>query len=475
MLIERWRLHTLGADERGNIVTAEPSVSKISGSSYSEMEVSGGEAEEAARLETVARYDILDTPPEGAFDRIAALAARLLDTPMATVSIVDSDRIWFKAAHGVEGASQMGRTPGLYGSAFQHDVPYVVRDALTDPQAAEDPLVRGELGVRFFAAAPITTVDGHRLGTVNVLDTRARQVSDADLATLQDVAAVVMDALELRLSALTTLSHERELREQLGNFASTLQRTLLPPTLPEVQGLELACHYHAADPGEVTGDFYDVFSLGNDRWAFFLGDVAGHGAAAAAVTSLTRYTLRAAALHNPDPAAALAELNTALLMDPQVRQTCTVLFGLARPAPVGGFDIALAGGGHPPARWLRREVPGDVQEVWPVGGMLVGAFPDASFATYHLRLETGHTLLLHTDGLTEARSDGEFFGEENLTAFLADRAECTATELIDELTKLIDGFDPPPQDDVALLALRAPGAPQSSTADTERPERTQPH
>jgi sigma-B regulation protein RsbU (phosphoserine phosphatase) len=421
----------------------------------------GGDAEaevvEQARMAAVARYDVLDTPRDGAFDRVAALAARLLHAPIATVTIVDTDRIWFKATHGLEGVTQVGRDPGLCASAIQQDAPYVVDDALTDPRTDDNSMVHGELGIRCYAGAPITTSDGHRLGTINVLGTRPREFSEEDVAILQELAAVVMDQLELRLSSLAILRQERQLREQaerdaatIDDFAETLRRTLLPPTLPTVPGLGLACHYHAASPREVTGDFYDVFSLGDGRWGFFLGDVTGHGARAAAVTSLIRYTLRTAALHNPDPAAGLDELNTALLMDRDTSRFCTVLFGILTPAPGGGFDVTLAGGGHPAAL---RLCDGEVEEIRPEGGMLVGALPDARFTTCRLHLEPGETLLLYTDGLTEARPDGAFFGEDGLTAFLSSRARTTAEQLIGELTGLIAGFDPPPTDDVALLAM----------------------
>jgi sigma-B regulation protein RsbU (phosphoserine phosphatase) len=422
---------------------------------------------EAARLAAVVRYDILDTPPDGAFDRIAALAARLLNAPIATVTIVDTDRIWFKATHGLKGVTQIGREPGLCASAIQQDGPYLISDAGTDPRSSGNSLVRGEMGIRFYAAAPITTSDGFRLGTVNVLGTEPRELGGAELATLTDLASIVMDELELRLSALLTLRKERELREQaehdratLGNFASTLQKTLLPPALPDIPGVELACHYYAASAREVGGDFYDVFSLGDDRWAFFLGDVEGHGAEAATVTSLTRYTLRAAALHNADPAAGLAELNTALLIDPHARRFCTVLFGIASRHPSGGFTLTIASGGHPPALLLGPAEGDDaaplaVEEVSVAGGMLAGAFPDAVFLSRRVHLREGQTLLLYTDGLTEARAGGEMFGENRLADFLRSRIDPHAATVITELSKLISEFNPPPRDDVALLAMTA--------------------
>ncbi|OSZ56829.1 hypothetical protein OQI_30835, partial [Streptomyces pharetrae CZA14] len=164
-------------------------------------------------MDAVRRYDILDTPPDGAFDRVAALAARLFDVPVATVTIVDEDRIWFKAAHGLDGVSEIGRDPGLCGSAVLRDAALVIPDTLLDDVACGNPLVTGPLGVRFYAAAPITTTDGHKLGTVNVLDTQPRSITSEETAALTDLAAIVMDEMELRLSALRTVRQEQRAAE----------------------------------------------------------------------------------------------------------------------------------------------------------------------------------------------------------------------------------------------------------------------
>ncbi|MEU1037873.1 GAF domain-containing SpoIIE family protein phosphatase [Streptomyces sp. NPDC005551] len=432
---------------------------------------------EVARMAAVRRYDILDTPPDGAYDRVAALAARLFEVPVATVTIVDEDRIWFKAAHGLEGVSEIGRDPGLCASAVLRDDTTVIPDTLLDPAACSNPLVTGPMGVRFYAAAPIITADGHRLGTVNVLDTRPREISEADASTLEDLAAVVRDQLELRLSALRAVRAEQERRQveeearqraerdrmAIAAFASTLQRTLVPPALPAVPGLELACHYKTASPQEVGGDFYDVFPIGGGRWAFFLGDVCGKGAEAASVTSLTRYTLRAAALVDADPTAALKALNTALLLDPAVgTRFCTAVFGLLDPARDGGFTVTLATGGHPPAYHLSPAEGGGVRvEAARVkGGMLVGAFAEAAFASRTLQLAPGEGLLLYTDGLTEARTaDGHMLADTGLTDFLARRpAPISAGTLIDDTVALLDTLPDTERDDVALLALSVPTA-----------------
>ena len=404
---------------------------------------------EADRLRAVARYSILDTPPDGAFDRVAALAARWCSVPIATVTIVDSDRIWFKATHGLDGVVQVGREEGLCASAILQDEPYHIDDALTDSRVAGNSLVHGPMGVRFYAAAPLITPDGHRLGTVNVLDTVPREVSETDLVNLADLAAIVMDELEIRLSALTTLRREREQHAQIEEFATALQRTLLPPALPQISGLELACHYHAAS--RVGGDFYDVFLVAPGRWAFFLGDVQGHGVEAAVVTSHIRYTLRAAAVHHRDPTDGLAELNWSLLQEPSTDRFCTVVFGLLEPDPAGdGWRVTIATGGHLPAVWI-RPAEESVIAVLPSGGMLVGAVSDASFSQCGLHLRAGETLMFHTDGLTENRSADGRLGEHGVIEHLERRLPVGARAAVEIVERLIDGLSP--TDDVAALAF----------------------
>ncbi|SFA59809.1 sigma-B regulation protein RsbU (phosphoserine phosphatase) [Rhodococcoides kroppenstedtii] len=416
---------------------------------------------EAARLAAISRYDVLENPPDGAFDRIARLAARWMGTAFASVTIVDSDHIWFAARYGDGIPDRVPREDGLCSSAIAHDGVYVVPDARCHGPAAENSLVHGEAGIRFYAGAPIVTADGHRLGTVNVFDTIARDPADiADVDVLSDLAAVVVDELQLRLAAMTTVRDERARRAraesdtvQITDYAAVLQRTLLPPSLPRIHGLTLASHYHAVSPLQVGGDFYDVFALGDGRWAFFLGDVQGHGAGAASVTSLVRYTLRAAALHQPDPAEGLAELNQVLMLDPTQKRFCTVLFGIATPDPRGGFRITLATGGHPPALLLDPDTE-DVHEIRSSTGMFVGALEKANFSACSFRLAPGQTLLLYTDGITEARPDGRtMFGEEGLVHFVRQRLGRPVDDVVEDLVDLIPGLRP--IDDIALLALGA--------------------
>jgi len=171
---------------------------------------------ESERLATVRRYDVLDTPPDGAFDRITALAARLFDVPISIISIVDHDRIWFKSHYGLD-ATEIGRDPGLCASAICQLDPWLVNDAQVDVRTIDNPLVAGELGLRFYFGVPLTTTDGFNLGTLNVIDVKPREVTEAEAETLKDLAAVVVDELEVRLAVRTKLEERRQRALELND------------------------------------------------------------------------------------------------------------------------------------------------------------------------------------------------------------------------------------------------------------------
>src|SRR5690606_7176911 len=131
----------------------------------------------------------LDTPPDDAFDRITAMAARRFGVPIALVGIVDSDRIWFKSRHGLE-MEAMDRDPGLCAAAILKAVPLVLPDARLDPRALSNPLVAGSFGLRFYAGAPLTTHDGFSLGVLCVMDREPHPVASSQLEDLKDLAAM---------------------------------------------------------------------------------------------------------------------------------------------------------------------------------------------------------------------------------------------------------------------------------------------
>lgn len=218
---------------------------------------------EAERMAAVRRYDILDSPPDGAFDRITALAARRLGVPIAIISIVDDDRIWFKSHHGLP-VEQIDREPGLCASAILGDTPYLIEDARNDPRSLANPLVAGDFGLRFYAAVPLKTSDGHNLGTLCVIDQEPRPIEQAQIDDLKDLASIVMDQLELRLSSRHAVEKANLMAKEIDHrvmnslqFVSGLlsMQSRSPDVGEAATHLQLAAHRVAA-VAQVHRHFY---------------------------------------------------------------------------------------------------------------------------------------------------------------------------------------------------------------------------
>ncbi len=271
-----------------------------------------------------------------------------------------------------------------------------------------------------------------------------RRFSDEDVALAQALADRA--ALYLRNAQLYT---------ERSHIARTLQASLLPRGLPDVPGVELAARYKPAGANnEVGGDFYDVFHADGDVWIALLGDVAGKGAEAAAVTSLARHTLRTAALHVDRPAANLETLNRALIAESSTTRFCTVVYTRICPSS-DSVLLTLANGGHLAPRIVRRGGP---VERLDVSGTLVGAIADAEFEQVDVRLAPGDLVFMFTDGVTEVRGRGlaPDYGETELDATLAGLAGASAEEVVQTvLDRAIAMHGGEPRDDMALVAMRA--------------------
>ncbi|MGA0532232.1 GGDEF domain-containing protein [Hansschlegelia sp. KR7-227] len=191
-------------------------------------------ADEDGRLAALARYDILDTPPEEAFDRITRLAQKIFHAPIATVSLLDGHRQWFKSAQGLT-ASETPRDMAFCNVPIQRRAPLVVHDAAAHPEFRDNPMVVGEPHIRFYAGAPLKSPDGHVVGTLCVMDREPRTFDDADLAVLIDLAHIVTDELELRLLAnvdsLTGALSRIAFREEAGRAVALAKRHKHPFSL----------------------------------------------------------------------------------------------------------------------------------------------------------------------------------------------------------------------------------------------------
>lgn len=263
---------------------------------------------------------------------------------------------------------------------------------------------------------------------------------------------------------------ERSLAEELGrragiavenarlhatrsHIATTLQRSLLPPQLPVVAGWTVAARFRAAGAAsDVGGDFYDLFPS-RDAWMAAVGDVTGKGPAAAAITSLARYTMRTAAMYERSPAAVLARLNDALGVDPERRPLCTAVAARIEPRADGTAVATVACGGHPPPYLLS---PATGVTAIGVPGALLGAFDDATWEEIEIVAQPGETLVFYTDGVTDTRGErGELFGQERLEELLAGVTALDPDEIATRVDSTLQAFERGPQrDDVALLVLR---------------------
>lgn len=404
--------------------------------------------DETARIAAVRRYEILDTPPDGTFDRIAAAAARLFDVPIGIVSIVDTDRIWFKAHHGLDGVTEIGRDPGLCASAILGDEPWVVTDAAVDPRTLANPLVAGEFGARFYTGVPLRTRDGYNLGTLCVLDFEPRSVTSEETGILSDLATLVVDQLELRLAAAEALRLSQRRVEEIRGLATALQRSLLPPAVPEVPHTQVAALYEPLSDHQVGGDFYDIFPIDEDTWGLVIGDVCGKGPDAAGRTSCARYGLRAAAIHETHPSEALRLVNHALLLDadPHEARFVTALYARLTPRP-DGATVTFSSAGHPLPYVVRTD--GTVTRAGTPGALL-GVLPDATSTDATVELALGDTLVLITDGVLD--SGVPRLQQTGLEDILHG---CTGLSPAQVASRLLEAASSAQRDDVAVVVVRA--------------------
>ncbi|WP_026402132.1 SpoIIE family protein phosphatase [Actinomadura rifamycini] len=298
---------------------------------------------------------------------------------------------------------------------------------------------------------------GRRIGTILI----GRPAGDRFARSAIELAE------ELSRRAALAVDNARLFSAQTA-MSSALQRSLLPPAIPEIPGLEVAVVYEPAGEGsEVGGDFYDVFESGPGdgapalddaapgRWRFAIGDVCGTGPEAAAVTGLARHALRILAAEDMSVPDVLGRLNRLILGEGERGRLLTLLHGeiIARRAR-DGVTIRLSSAGHPPP--LILDPDGGVREA-ASSQPLLGVFDDVDFQTDTVELRRGEVLLCVTDGVTERRSGGRLLGDGNgLERLLAGCTGLSAGAVAARIQRAVRDFGPEPSnDDVALIVLRA--------------------
>lgn len=352
----------------------------------------------------------------------------------------------------VIGMDGMGRITDFNQAAertFGHDRHDVIGEMLADVLVPVSMRERHRLGLAHLRDTGEGPILGRRI-EVNALHADGRefpveltvtQISDTDppqfTGYLRDMTVQRRAASELAAS-----------NERLAHIARTLQSSLLPPELPRIDGLEIAAAFHAMGDGfEVGGDFYDAFELKDGRWGFTLGDVCGKGSEAAAVTALARYTMRAAAMRSRNLTTVLQTVNEAIHRSNPSR-FCTAVFAALDPA---GGELTLSLGGHPEPLLLRSD--GTVERIGHHGALL-GTFPEWKGSATKADLAAGDLLLLYSDGVTEARSGDEFYGEERLIDTLRASAGLDADAVVQQIETSVLAFAGALTDDVTMLAVR---------------------
>ena len=286
-------------------------------------------------------------------------------------------------------------------------------------------------------AAPTRT-----LGAITLVSSESsRRLTEADLGL----------AVRLGRRAGTAVENARLYTERT-RITHTLQRSLLPESLPEIAGVDIQTLYAAAgELNEVGGDFYDVFDYDERRAILAIGDVCGKGPRAAGVTALARHTLRAAAIGGQSPTEMLATLHQALLRQPPGADLCTVcLIMLTREQHGASLRIALAG--HPAPLLIGGD--GVVEQVGHSGTVL-GVVSPVSVQESEIELADGETLLLYTDGVIEAGRPSNLLGEDGLIELCAAAPGLALSEFLEHIEQAaVARSQGRLRDDIALLGLR---------------------
>jgi PAS domain S-box-containing protein len=262
-------------------------------------------------------------------------------------------------------------------------------------------------------------------------------------------------AEDLSRRAALALDNARLYSERTA-ISQSLQRSLLPPELPQIDGVEVEVIYRAAGEGnEVGGDFYDVFPIRDGAYGFAIGDVCGTGPNAAAVTGLARHALRLLAREGLSGPAVLDRLNSAILDEGARSRFLTLLYGELRPQQDGSAELKVVCAGHPLPLRLRQD--GTVEaaaEPQP----LLGVLEDLELYEETVTLDPGDVLLCVTDGVTERREGSRMLGDDGLADVLTTCTGLTAGAVAARIMRAVERFaSDAPSDDMAILAMRVPG------------------
>ena len=310
------------------------------------------------------------------------------------------------------------------------------------------------LNPRSAIVVPLQTAPGRTIGSLLLVSSDPESQFDG-----VDVAL----ATELGRRCAVAVENARLYAER-DRIARTLQHSLLPPDLPSIPGVTIEARFRPAGKGiEMGGDFYDAFQVDDDAWAVTIGDVCGKGPDAAALTALVRYTLRAVTMNERRPDAALELVNRAILRQAHDERFSSAVLAMIENRPTG-VSVELAGAGHPLPLLLRPD--GSVEAIG-AHGHLLGLWPDFEADPLALELAPGDTLILYTDGVTDARAPDRILDTDDLAELVRSCAGAGAAVTAERIERAVsDALAGEPRDDIAVLVIEAQGALVDSGAVT---------
>jgi len=335
---------------------------------------------------------------------------------------------------------------------------------LARPQPLTDPLVVRvlSLGEPLILSSADPEGEGDRVlepflrrgstAVVLPLATPAESIGTLTLLSLDPARPLDADTVEtaMTVAAQASLAIENaRLYQQQKYFAETMQRSLLPTEIPAVPGVEIGHVYQSSARVDVGGDVYDFLSLDDGRVAIVLGDVIGKGIQAAADMAMAKFSFRALARSYPSPSEFLARTNDVVIEEIALGKFITMVYAVIDPRT---REVCCASAGHPPIRVVRPD--GSIESLAP-SGLALGIDAGQTYEEERVVLDPGSAILLYTDGVIEARREGELYGEARLDEFLAANVSLSAQELAEAVladSRAFSGGDL--ADDCAVVCLR---------------------
>ncbi len=406
--------------------------------------------DEEQRLEDLRQLDLMLTTAEAEFDAVTAELARIFEVPGVSLAFIDRDTQHYKSAVGLPPPFAETRTEPRELSVCSHVVGnndmLVVEDLQADERFRDNPVVV-ETGVRFYAGTPLRADSGRAVGSLCIVDTRPRSITQREAQLLRMLATGVMAQVKLKSASRRLVQHTRQVDRDLHE-AVLVQRSLLPPAVVTRAGWQIRHLYCPAE--RLCGDFLDIYDRPDGRIALIVADVSGHGAPAALMAAMTKLAFLRVAGEAATPGDLLTALQHELVGMTPPDRFITALAAIFDPAD---RSITLASAGHPSPLLI---ADAGVTEFPLSSGMVLLVMPEFTYEPgQRHRLAPGDRLLIYTDGATEVfDGDGAMLDRPGLARLVAETAHRPRDEFLPALFDRVRAHAVPRlQDDVALLEI----------------------